>query len=914
MPIFFRGDVTIDNYEFFDEIEPRQSAKSDGSDLAAEARKESPAKQKRAWRGPRRLIVRQLGGAYLLARFTAVARSVWYAKDRDKVSMTELEPWADFRENQLIPRLDNLFESPRSFDANWQVSYQLKKFGKRYRVPFDGHEGFTEPLTDKEPEPEPDNKPYIDKEEPGREAKTEDRTAPNLFVVNDRAEDSRQDDTLLAEICKAPESWVVVKEIGPPDTDDNYPFLRDLLNRHGDCVVAVLSADDLRRAGKPISRSLSWERTLRDVLKEVRSGRLLGGNTPPHLVITFDYDGALYLQTSKEADSGARKIEAGTFLFSIGESEGDFCNADDGDMPGAQTAFTSALVALLYRQLETNAPPLKDIDKILTYALMAKRRLLQSGFAPAKDGHPIHMKKTKGDKPLDVGRLYYSEGIFSLYEPKPAQKEPDKNAPDKKESQKKQLAQANEGAVPGEEKSTPAALEAGSHPGSDSTASQSGQGENERNDLADPYTDFDRHDKKRKFDDPLDPKDETPDRIGRVFEENLDDQKLAICGALETKFERIEQPDWSIFNDEVNSKDPSMFTKQAIDYVVCGKNTKKSPICSFGKITTADVNEIEDLRTIRQLLHAYLYNSATTKPLGIAVFGPPGAGKGFTVTNIMEILPDSIRNLVKDNRHDCNLTALGDPEDLAHYFQLARNSALRGKVPVLFFDEFDCSVGQTKFFWLKHFLAPLQDGAFLENHIVHPIGRAIFIFAGGVYPKFKDFTKAMEKNSRAVRDALKSADRSDQDIQNFKGVDFLSRLHGHIDVAAFSPELSDKDIPTKNSKVKFAKRASDIYILTDRAYLMRRAFTLRSMLELHQGKILTKGPIQRARIDDRIIKAMLATKKYNHGARSMEAIIRMSYLKSDTFQIADLPPDEQLEMHVDSENFRYCLETDPLWV
>jgi hypothetical protein len=36
---------------------------------------------------------------------------------------------------------------------------------------------------------------------------------------------------------------------------------------------------------------------------------------------------------------------------------------------------------------------------------------------------------------------------------------------------------------------------------------------------------------------------------------------------------------------------------------------------------------------------------------------------------------------------------------------------------------------------------------------VHPIGRAIFIFAGGVYTTFKDFSEAMEKteSSRSRR-------------------------------------------------------------------------------------------------------------------------------------------------------------------
>jgi hypothetical protein len=48
----------------------------------------------------------------------------------------------------------------------------------------------------------------------------------------------------------------------------------------------------------------------------------------------------------------------------------------------------------------------------------------------------------------------------------------------------------------------------------------------------------------------------------------------------------------------------------------------------------------------------------------------------------------------------------------------------------------------------------------------------------------------------------------------------------------------------------------------------------------------------------------------------MEAIIRMSVLEgSERFEIAHLPPDNQLKMHLDAEIFSYCLEQDmdALW-
>jgi hypothetical protein len=306
------------------------------------------------------------------------------------------------------------------------------------------------------------------------------------------------------------------------------------------------------------------------------------------------------------------------------------------------------------------------------------------------------------------------------------------------------------------------------------------------------------------------------------------------------------------------------------------------------------------------LLQAYLSNPVQTKPLGIAVFGPAGAGKSFAVKNIVETLPEPVRKLIRDDRLECNLTALSGPEDLAHYFQLARNSVLRGKVPMLFFDEFDCTVGDSRFFWLKHFLAPLQDGEFRSGQIVHPIGRVIFVFAGSVCENFEKFVEEMNNNRDSVQ-SLSSMPES-EDGPNFKGVDFLSRLHGHMDIVAFTP--------TKNEAFFHDRKGDKQPILIDPSYLMRRAFVLRSLLELHLEQIFSKGSSRNVRIDAKIVNALLATRIFFHGARSMEAILRMSYLEgSDRFEISHLPPDKQLGMHVDSGNFNYCLEqnVDLLW-
>ena len=109
---------------------------------------------------------------------------------------------------------------------------------------------------------------------------------------------------------------------------------------------------------------------------------------------------------------------------------------------------------------------------------------------------------------------------------------------------------------------------------------------------------------------------------------------------------------------------------------------------------------------------------------------------------------------------------------------------LRGKTPVLFFDEFDSTMDRQEYYWLKHFLAPLQDGVFRSGANTHRLGRSIFVFAGSVCHSFAQFEEACGKPNGETHASASSDDHK----ANFKGTDFLSRLQGYIDIGGLSPE------------------------------------------------------------------------------------------------------------------------------
>jgi hypothetical protein len=284
------------------------------------------------------------------------------------------------------------------------------------------------------------------------------------------------------------------------------------------------------------------------------------------------------------------------------------------------------------------------------------------------------------------------------------------------------------------------------------------------------------------------------------------------------------------------------------------------PQAKIGELFTVDRPEIESLRSIKSLLAEYV-TQRPSKPISIAVFGPPGSGKSFGVKQVAKSLAK--KNDVDVEMLTFNVSQFVGPEDLHGAFHQVRDVSLRGKIPVVFWDEFDTpfngSLG-----WLRYFLAPMQDGEFQEQQITHPIGTSIFVFAGGTASELGNFGEELPDESQK---------------KNAKLPDFLSRLKGFLNVLGPNPR----------------KEASDPY------YVLRRAILLRSILKRQAPSLFHEASLQ---IDAGVLRALLLTSAYKHGARSMEAVIAMSALGGKTkFERSSLPSQAQMELHVDSVDF-----------
>jgi hypothetical protein len=152
----------------------------------------------------------------------------------------------------------------------------------------------------------------------------------------------------------------------------------------------------------------------------------------------------------------------------------------------------------------------------------------------------------------------------------------------------------------------------------------------------------------------------------------------------------------------------------------------------------------------------------------------------------------------------------------------------------------------------------MQDGAFQEREITHPIGKSIFIFAGGTSSTLEKF--GVSEPSRPTEEELSKLDfdarrnrveqyekdlKSYHDFRLLKGPDFLSRLHGFLNVLGPNP----------------CKEGN----CDDITWPIRRAIILRGVLGC--------GPRDELQIDHGLLNALLGVRCYRHGARSFEKIL-----------------------------------------
>jgi hypothetical protein len=326
--------------------------------------------------------------------------------------------------------------------------------------------------------------------------------------------------------------------------------------------------------------------------------------------------------------------------------------------------------------------------------------------------------------------------------------------------------------------------------------------------------------------------------------------------------EYLNNPGWSILENNYDNHKKTYAPKGnlfplAFSLAQQGVgNLHYAPRLTLGEVTIFDRNEIENLRNIRAQIDFYDAFENGKKPLNITVFGPPGAGKSFIVKKLANTIFDGKNT--KPEFLTFNLSQFKDESELPGAFHAIRDSVLRGKLPIVFWDEFDSN----DYNWLKSMIAPMQDGEFQEGKEVHPIGKSVFIFAGGMTYTMQHF-----------------AEKMDQYVSK-KGPDFLSRISCSLNVFGPNPKPFKDGAEWKKEGDK-----SDI------CYSIRRALFIRSILGSDNKPI---------RMNFRLLRALIEVGLYKNGSRGLERLLKNFATNMETtIEPSNLPSKEIIQMNVD---------------
>ena len=323
-----------------------------------------------------------------------------------------------------------------------------------------------------------------------------------------------------------------------------------------------------------------------------------------------------------------------------------------------------------------------------------------------------------------------------------------------------------------------------------------------------------------------------------------------------------QHPDWTILAQETIPPGPLFDSAWTIAMHGLSK-LRSVPMLQVGNFTTIDRSEIESIRRIRRCVLAYERETPQERPLSIAVFGAPGAGKSFIVKQIARGCLGKDVEIV-----ECNLSQISDERELIGAFHLVRDKVLAGRTPVVFWDEFD-SEGYR---WLRLLLAPMEDGKFREGQIVHPIGKCVFVFAGGTSATFEEFGRPV-----AGEDPAQHA----REWRLRKGPDFKSRIDDHLDVLGPNQRTLPRTSATEDPP---ADRA-------DVCFPIRRALFVRAVWGL--------GADRHSAVEPGLLEAILAVPRYTHGSRSLQRLLAHLARAGTGIGHTELPERAQLEVLVE---------------
>lgn len=170
--------------------------------------------------------------------------------------------------------------------------------------------------------------------------------------------------------------WIILKMSSPIARGDLW---RMLLEYWKERLIVVIAADNLRREEVRVTRGLSWEAAVDDLVGEVIANPVLADlRLARHVIITMRGDAALWMTNSSQGHPSCNLV------FDRERGEGEWENSiGDGDAFGYLSAMTSALAWHIAAQSADKREHLA-LAPALAAGLSTSRFLRQFGHGPVE--------------------------------------------------------------------------------------------------------------------------------------------------------------------------------------------------------------------------------------------------------------------------------------------------------------------------------------------------------------------------------------------------------------------------------------------------------------------------------------------------------------------------------------------------
>lgn len=360
-----------------------------------------------------------------------------------------------------------------------------------------------------------------------------------------------------------------------------------------------------------------------------------------------------------------------------------------------------------------------------------------------------------------------------------------------------------------------------------------------------------------------DPDDQSPEYpLDAVMDRLTPEKRLSTVNVPSTKISSGDT--FSIF--DAMTGDPAEVARQIVT-IGPDRALARCSVRQFGDLQSVDRVEQESLGSMIDTMNERL-ESGNVTPTCLGLLGPVGSGKKFVAKNLSEQVGQ--RWLIRKLAYNARVIKL---EDLINACHTIRDNTAEKYLTVVTFENFE-SLFEPENTLLDEFTAVMRYGTFKDEGHERGVGRCLLLFLvneriinyeNTPTPTTSDFKEPREKNDAPL----------------------LDNLHGVV-------------------KLKGPNQADP----KDSLFAIRRALMIRQLLKERHPHINVNGNMK---IDEAVLHALLFVPNYKHGLRSLEKIISTSRLSGRTkFDVAALPPEEQIQLHVDGRDFMQYLRAPRL--